>query len=688
MDKTPRRASSSRGLRLFLPGCLLAVAGLASLSSSGQVDRRAASLTPTDDREVKAVIPDADRYTGRVFLERADKLIKPSTAADYQVVTGNVLFRRADMYMYCDSAHFYDATNSIEAFGNVKMEQGDTLFVYANRLVYTDSTAQAVLYADDVERVRLINRDVTLLTDEFTYDLDIELGYYETGGELIDASNRLISIYGEYAPSTKDAVFRDDVVLTSLSRTDTLVIRTDDLRYNTLTHIAELNAPSTVTSSDGTIYTDLGTYNTETTIADLFERSTVVTSTGRTLTGDTIFYDHNLGYGIARGNMVLTDTVNKMRLTGEYGFYNELTDSAFVTGRALAVDYSSPDSLSLHGDTIEAYRVITITQRYIPVDLPVAEDLALDSLMAPLDSIAERVDVAESAVALESADTVSVAETDSIAYIPETAGIPELPELPDSVGAEIAVAEPLAPVDDYRIEETADTARYVVAYRNVRFFRTDLQGVCDSMTYVAKDSLIHLNRDPMVWSDTRQIFGNAIVVHLNDSTADRVTLPNTGFMAEEIEAGFYNQMSGREMVATLEAGELRRLDVSGNVLITFFPMNDEDSTYTKVANAESSFLSADFRDRNIEKLKMWSQSTETITPLYLAKRSKFFLPGFRWEPWRRPLGHDDLFRQPVDPAKQPDDSDSSDLSDPSDSSDQPTENSPENIPDHDNTSDS
>ena len=587
----------------------MAVVGLASLSSSGQVDRRIRPLGPSDDREVTAVIPSADRYTGRVFLERADRLLKPSSATDYQVVTGNVLFRRADMYMYCDSAHFYDATNSIEAFGNVRMEQGDTLFVYANRLVYTDSTAQAVLYADDVEPVRLINRDVTLTTDEFTYDMDIELGYYETGGELVDANNRLVSIYGEYAPSTKDANFRDDVKLRSLSRTDTLLILTDDLRYNTATHIAELNAPSTVTSRDGTIYTDQGTYNTETTQADLYERSTVVTSTGRTLTGDTIFYDHNLGYGVAYGNMILTDTVNKMRLYGEYGFYNELNDSVFVSGRAIAVDYSSPDSLSLHGDTIQAYRIITIRQNFIPLTQPeevVAEVVMPDSL--PIDSI--QIDSPK----LDSMATDTIV-LDTI--LPDSI-VADSFRL-DSIRPDSLSLEPLpAPMDDYIIEEVADTARFVVAYRNVRFYRTDLQGVCDSMTFVAKDSLLHLNIDPMVWSDTRQIFGNAIVVHLNDSTADRITLPNNGFMAEEIEPGYYNQMSGREMVATLEAGDLRRLDVSGNVLITFFPMNDEDSTYTKVANAESSFLSADFKDRNIEKLKMWSQSTETITPLYLA----------------------------------------------------------------------
>lgn len=643
-------------------------------TSRGQID----VTSPVDDN-VKPLIPEADRYNGRVFLERAGKLVRPSDTVDYQIVVNDVMFRRGDMYMYCDSAHFYDTTSSLEAFGNVRMEQGDTLFVYGDRLVFTDSTQLAVLYAETSDHVRLINRDVTLLTDVFYYDMGIELGYYETGGELIDNRNRLVSVYGEYAPPTKDAVFRDDVFLTSLSKTDTLKIWSEDLRYNTDTHIAELVAPSTVVSKDGTIFTDMGQYNTETTVADLYERSLVVTSTGRTLVGDTIFYDHALGYGEAFGNVILTDTINKSRLKGDYGFYNELSDSAIVTGHALAVDYSSPDSLSLHGDTIKTYRVIT--KNYVPVDTGAQVPDTVTVILSMQDSLPVIPDY------LPSEETIT---TDSLST--ETSASDSLEvEMPvaDSLAVEIEAVDTIARdsfLDNFK--EVADTTHHIVAYPNVRFYRSDLQGVCDSMTYVQKDSLIHLNRDPIIWSGARQIFGNVILVHVNDSTADKVTLPDRGFMAEMIEEGFYNQMSGREMIATLDNGQLRHLDVNGNVLIVFFPMNEEDSTYTKVANAESSFLAADFKNQTIERMKMWSQSTEKITPLYLAKKSIFFLPDFKWEAWRRPKGHDDLLSQPVNPAKeqepaqQPAPLDQSSPMIPPDMSDKPTESL--NTSDNDN----
>lgn len=625
--------------------CLLGILILTAILPSGRGVMRA-QIPANDDEKVVPVIPGADRYEqGKLFLERADKLLKPSVDVDYQVLLGNVMFRRGDMYMYCDSAHFYDATSSLEAFGNVKMEQGDTLFVYADELEYADSTQRAILFADPGKKVRLINRDVELLTDVFNYDMSIELGYYEVGGELIDKQNRLTSVYGEYAPKTKDAIFRNDVHLSSLSRDDTLNIYTDALYYNTDTHIAELDAPSTIISKDGIIYTDNGTYNTESDIADLYQRSTVVTSTGKMLTGDTLFYDHKLGYGEAWGNMVLNDTVNKSRLHGDYGFYNELTDSAFVTGHALAVDYSSADSLSLHGDTIQAFRVISITRTPIKqatrTDTIAAievESFELYNKELPVDTV------------VEIADTVTAEITDSL---PSGVSLPPVPLTTDTLTENVPVVEEDMTPKDFTPQvlmlEVADTTHHIVAYPNVRFFRRDLQGVCDSMTFVQKDSLLYMDRNPIVWSDNRQIFGDQIIVHMNDSTADRVTLPINAFMAEMLEEGYYNQLSGREMVAYLADKTLKHVDVSGNVMMIFFPM-EEDSTYNKIANAESSFLAADFDKGQILRLKMWSESNETITPLYLAKRSLFYLPGFKWDTEQRPVGHDDVMPRDAEPA--------------------------------------
>lgn len=521
------------------------------------------SLRRPDTLPIAPTIPSANRYQrDKVFLERANEL-RAVQGTDYQIVVGDVEFRKGDMFMYCDSAHFYDNPGALEAYGNVRMEQGDTLFVYADELNYADSTQLAILYADPGKKVRLINRDVTLTTDVFNYDMGIELGYYEVGGVLTDKENRLDSWYGEYSPSSKDALFRENVHLNSLGANDTLDIYTEEMLYNTFTHIAILDTTSTIISGDGTIYTKSGVYNTETSQADLYRRSLVVAQNGNTLTGDTLYYDRNLGFGEAFGNIELTDTTNKVILTGDYGYYFEIADSALVTGHALAKEYSTAsDTLFMHGDTIRTYLVIT----------------------------------------------------------PPTA-------LNDSVTL------------------PADTTHHLIAAPHVKFFRSDLQGLCDSMTVVQRDSMLYMDYHPVVWNESKQIFGNVIQVHLRDSTADWARLPQFGFMAEWIDEEFYNQLTGKEMYATFANGTIKHLDVSGNVQAIMLPM-ENDSTYNKIANIESSFLSADFKNQTIDYLKMWPETPGTMTPLYLAKKSLFYLPQFRWFEPLRPQSPQDVFNIP------------------------------------------
>ena len=176
-----RRGRGSLGL-----GFLLAVAvAAASLIAGAQNNipkkqaaptRRQTILTP-DTAPIRPAIPSANRYQrDKVFLERAAEL-RAEPGTDYQTVVGDVLFRKGDMYMYCDSALFFDGGAEVRAFGNVRMEQGDTLFVYGDELNYNDTTQLAILYADTGKKVRLINKDVKLTTDIFNYDLGIELGY-------------------------------------------------------------------------------------------------------------------------------------------------------------------------------------------------------------------------------------------------------------------------------------------------------------------------------------------------------------------------------------------------------------------------------------------------------------------------------------------------------------------------------
>lgn len=533
----------------------------------------AASLR-TDTPRIAPAIPTADRSAGnRVFLERADRLLKHPQDS-FMILVGDVVFTKGPMIMKCDSCHYYSESESLDAFGNVSMEQGDTLFVYADELQFDGQREIATLYADFGKKVRLINRDVQLETDVFVYDLGIDLGYYEVGGRLTDPSNELTSLYGEYAPSTKEANFYTNVHLNSRNSTDTLDIYSDTLYYNTATHIAELHSPSSVINARGTVYTSLGVYDTDDNRTTLFDRSTVVTSQGQTLTADTIYYDHTGGFGEAFGAMVLTDSAHSVEIRGNYGYYDELLDSAFITGRAMLRQYSDSDTLWLHGRYIEAFRVITTTE-------VMPETAAADSVMM-------------------------TTRTDSL---------------------------------------RTDTSHVAVVYPRVRFYRSDMQGVCDSMRYTQADSMLRMYVNPVVWNEEQQIFGNIIELHLNDSTIEEAILPDQGFAAQLIEHPHYNQISGKEMRAWFEKNELRKLDINGNVELIMYP-EESDSTINKLVSAQSSFLTATFRGRTTEYIKMWPETTGQATPLFIAKKSSYFLPKFKWFGDMRPSSPEDIFTVP------------------------------------------
>ncbi len=468
---------------------------------------------------------------------QADKLARP----DVQVLIGNVKLRHDSMYMYCDSALIFEKTNSVEAFSNVRMEQGDTLFIYGDYLYYDGMTQIAQLR----ENVKMINRSTTLLTDSLNYDRLYDLGYYFEGGTLMDEENVLTSDWGEYSPATKQSVFNHDVKLVNPK----FVLTSDTLRYNTESKIAVILGPSNIVSDNNHIYSERGFYNTMTEQAELLDRS-VLTNQGKKLVGDSLFYDRIIGYGEAFDNVKMTDSINKNMLTSDYCFYNELTDSAFATKRAVAIDYSQgPDSLFMHGDTLQL----------------VSYNLNTDSVF-----------------------------------------------------------------------------RLMKAYHKVRIYRTDVQGVCDSLVYNSKDSCMTMYTDPILWNEGQQLLGEQIKIYMNDSTIDWAHIINQALTVEMKDSIHYNQVSGKEMKAYFINGDMRHIEVIGNVLTAFYP-EEKDSTMTGFNCLEGSVLHLYMKDKKMEKGLFIGKSNGTMYPMDQIPSDKLRLPTFAWFDYVRPLNKDDIF---------------------------------------------
>lgn len=287
-----------------------------------------------------------------VYLEHAENLsFDEERIADAQILRGNVIFRHDEMMMYCDSAYFYEGTNSLDAFGHIRFEQGDTLRGFGDKLFYDGNTKIARMR----QHVRLIHGRIDenptiLTTDTLNYDRRNNIAYYYSGGEVKDSLNTLTSIRGNYQPQTNQAVFSQDVLLVNPKFT----LTSDTLLYNTETKVADIISPSTILyEQETTILSSLGWYNTETEHSMLLNRSRVIHADGKMMTGDTIFYDKFIGFGQVLHHLEMRDTAQHATLYGEYGEFWEEDSRGFATDSALMVDWS--DSLHLayiHADTL------------------------------------------------------------------------------------------------------------------------------------------------------------------------------------------------------------------------------------------------------------------------------------------------------------------------------------------------
>ena len=313
-------------------------------------------------------------------MEQSHSAIRRESMPDVQIIFGNleagqqVRFRHDGAIMYCDSAHVRGRDNTFNAFGNVRIIEGDSIFIYGDYLFYDGNTRIARLRRN----VRMLHNNSILTTDSLNYDRDRDLAYYWTGGKLQDGENTLTSVWGQYSPNTNQAVFRNNVRLVN----ESMRMYSDTLRYNTETGIADIVGFTHIIHNDETnIFSTKGWHNTETEQSMLFNRSLIVHTDGRTVTGDTLFYDRQNHFVEGFSNVEMNDTIQQVTLLGHYVFFDELREFGFATDSALFIDWSDDDRLYLHADTLHLskdsiYDVLRALHnvRFFRVDIQGASD--------------------------------------------------------------------------------------------------------------------------------------------------------------------------------------------------------------------------------------------------------------------------------------------------------------------------
>lgn len=287
-----------------------------------------------------------------VRLIHSDVLYKNYRDVRADVLVGHVRLYHDGMFLDCDSARFYKDDNTFNAYGHVKMVQGDTLTLTSDTLLYDGPMMQAHATGNAV----LTHRQTRLITSVIDYDRLEGVGFYPQHGVLYDEDNVLDSDYGQYRPAFSEAVFKDNVVLNNPK----FVLKTNELIYYSNTKVARIVSETNIVSSDSTfVYTSRGDYDTQSRRASLMERSHIYKDL-RDIVGDSLFCDDNAGVSEAFGNVVLTDVENQCMLTGNYCRYEEQTGMALATDSAVCYEFSEGDTLFVHADTL---KMVTYNQK-------------------------------------------------------------------------------------------------------------------------------------------------------------------------------------------------------------------------------------------------------------------------------------------------------------------------------------
>ena len=495
---------------------------------------------PYNTKPIAQVVdPLKDKNAKLIYLENTetlsfDQLLLP----DVQVLKGNVRFRHDNALLYCDSAYFYKNDNSLDAFGNVRIVQGDTLFVYGDLLYYNGNTKLARMRYN----VRMVNRNTVLTTDSLNYDRQANLAYYYTGGKIVDSLNVLTSVWGQYSPNTNQALFRKKVHLINKN----FILDSDTLKYNTKTNIANIvGATHILYNKETDIYSNRGWYNTATERMMLLDRSLIKQKNGKTMVGDTIFYDKKAKFAEGFKWVVLNDTVQKATLLGNYVNYNEITEKGMATDSAVLVDWSGKDTMYVHADTLYTSK----------------------------DSI-------------------------------------------------------------------YDVAR---GFYHVRLYRNDVQGLCDSLTYSARDSILNMNGEPVLWTDNNQLSGEIIRAFTKNKKVDHIKILGAAMAVQQQDSIYYNQLSGKEIIAYLDSGELKKVDVNGNAETIYYPIDDKDSTIVGINKTQSSFVFMYIKSKKVQRIVMTSATTGNMYPLTQLSGDELYLKNFFWLEKQRPLKSEDIF---------------------------------------------
>ncbi len=644
-----------------------------------------------------------------LFAQERSKIILEKSANAHYVAKDkatylrNPIFRHDNAVLTCDSAILYEERNFFDAFGNVHINQADTVNIFSERLSYDGNTKKAHL----TNNVRMVDKTTVLTTNILDYNMGLKIGTYITGGKIVSKVNTITSKNGYYFANTSDSYFRYNVLVVTPQTT----IKSDTLRYNTLTNVVYFYGPTNIKGKDDNLYTENGTYNTKNENA-YFGKKNLYTQGSKSLKGDSLIYDGKRGYGKAIKNIVFVDTLDKTLLRGQLGEYYKADEKVVVTKNAylgmattdtLKVNNKiQPDTLWISADTLKTQRVLQKTLTLLPKPIikkdnevgsekeKPKEKLGSGQILAdnsnsnkkenkklkkenkkPITDARELVAEENKALQLKLKDstttlkkdtTIAKLKTDSIAkntivakptdtvkpatkINPQTQKTatdnvkPTLLKPIKSTNPKLVTAKDTAPFNP------ADTVRtrVITAYRNVRVFKGNLQAKADSLFYTAADSVMRWYKNPIIWAEGSQQTGDTIYVHLKDKKLSSIQILQNAFLVNiEGDSTKFNQVKGKLITGFFIAGDLKKMYVDGNAESIYFSKDDKGK-FDKMSQTVSSRIKFIFENKELTDILAIKDVEAAVTPVDKLPKENI-LTGFIWKPELRPTSKADVIR--------------------------------------------
>ena len=501
-----------------------------------------------------------------------------------EILAGHVVVYEGSTKFNCDSAILNKNLNTLEAFGNVRINQGDSLFTSSQYLKYLSNTRIAYLK----KNVRLTDRKGSLTTQELEYDLGLGLGKYVNGGTVINGRTILTSREATYYEATKDVYFRKNVDLTDPK----YKIKSDSLLYNMQTRIVTFTGPTNIKSKEATIFTTEGTYDLKNGSAFFGSRTLVKDSAGRTYQAARMALDDKSGIAQLEGNAIIKDSVDKIIITGNQIFLNKKNNSFLATVKPVIVAWEGQDTTYISADTLFS----GYTKRVINEDI-IPENNSLHNDSAKTNSTLK-----------DSSNLLRLRKTEIV-----------------------------------KPNKTDTSIRYFIAYHHVRIFNDSLQCVSDSLFYSGEDSVFRLFHDPVIWSGQNQISGDTIYIYTKNKKANRLYVYEKGLMINKINNDLYNQISGKTINGYFKDGAIDNMRVKGSPAESVYYVQDKDSAFTGMNRADGSVIDMLFLKDGLNKVKFINDVHGILYPMKQIPSEKKFLRNFNWLDKRRPKNKLELF---------------------------------------------